>query len=430
MLIKPNIFFSKDYLPQNYTDWRLPENRLEAFSRVCHTRFVEGDLDHHHVGKVISDWYNWDNEQKALYAMYFGQSYRNHWSMIAMQLDLWNMPQEKLVEWHNENWKRMKYGNDTKWNVRKFPQFVADIKEKIGGGSLYEYLGNAAHVGTREQNYKSLNKCLKEFYSIGRMTAWLAQQTLYEFFDWDIDHWDQQLYDNATWSQYDSICYLFNRIDIARKQKICDAEGNTIKINTYVPTKDDIKLMENKTFELMEFLNTRMPFHVDIYNIESVECEFRKTAYGPKIKEFTYWTTNELVEGYDHLVNLWRDYGGPGKVDWTPYVVAFMTKGKNVRDYGYHKDYFKVMTDYGMNLNTHHLYNDEPNAHNVLSLNRIIPDSVASMNSIWAEFTKSQQADMLDKYNPVRYLKFKDKSHIAWNDKNVDYSYAKPFTSV
>ena len=417
-----NYFKVRD-LP-NYTDWRLPENRIEAFSRVTHVRFVEGDLDHHHVGKVICDYSGYDNEQKALYAMYFGQSYRNHWAMIAMQLDLWNMSDDQLVDWHNNNWKRMKFGNDTKWNVRKFPQFVADIKKKIGGGSLYEYLGNAANVGTTKQNYFSLNKTLQEFFSMGRMTAWLAQQTLYELFDWDIDHWDQQLYDNATWSQYDSICYLFDRIDIARKQKICDKDGHLIEIKSYEPTKADIRLMEEKTFELMEAVNDRIPFHVDIYNIESVECEFRKTAYGPKIKEFTFWTTNELVEMYDTLKALWADYPGPGTVNWMPYVVGFMTKGKNVTNYGYHPEYFKVMTDAGLNLNTHFLYKDEPDAHEILELPKIIPPSATTMLNEWNTISKEQQDILCDKYNPVRYLKFKDKNHKAWQDKNVDFSYA------
>ena len=36
-----------------YVDWRLPENRIEAFARVTHVRFVEGDLDHHHVGCLL-----------------------------------------------------------------------------------------------------------------------------------------------------------------------------------------------------------------------------------------------------------------------------------------------------------------------------------------------------------------------------------------
>jgi len=407
-----------------YVDWRLPENRIEAFSRVTHTRFVEGDLDHHHVGKVICDYSGYSNEEKALYSMYFGQSYRNHWAMIAMQLDFWNMPDDKLIDWHNNNWRRMKFGNDTKWNVRKFPQFVIDMRKRVGKSGLYEYLGNAANAGSTEKNYFSLNKTLQEFYSMGRMTAWLAQQTLYELFDWDIDHWDQQLYDNATWSQYDSICYLFNRIDIARKQKITDEYGNVLEIKTYEPTKADKQLMEKNTIHLMEELNKRIPFHVDIYNIESVECEFRKTAYGPKIKEFTFWTTNELVEMHDTLLNLWKDYKGPGKINWLPYVIGFMTKGKNVTDYGYHPDYFKVMVNTGLNLNTHHLYKDELNAHELLELPRIIPESAVTMRKEWEEaFSHTERKKLCKKYNPVKYLKFKPKDHPAWNDKAVDFSY-------
>ena len=411
-------------------DWRLPENRIEAFSRVTHTRFVEGDLDHHHIGKVICDYSGYDNEQKALYAMYFGQSYRNHWSMIAMQLDFWNMPEDKMIEWHNKNWRRMKFGNDTKWNVRKFPQFVIDMKKKIGKGSLYEYLGNAANVGTTKENYFNLNKTLQEFYSFGRMTAWLAQQTLYELFDWNIDHWDQQLYDGATWSQYDSICYLFDRIDIARKQKIYDSYGDLIEIKKYEPTKADIKLMEENTLVLMEEVNKRIPFHVDIYNIESVECEFRKTAYGPKIKEFTFWTTNELVEGYDRLRAAWNDYDGNIQINWLPYEIGFMTKGKNLVDtYGYHEDYFKVLTDFGLNLNTHYLYKDEPDAHDILNLRKIIPPALHTIKNGWNVLSTLEQQLLRDKYNPVRYLKFKDKSHSSWADQNVDYSYANNFTS-
>ncbi len=407
-----------------YVDWRLPENRIEAFSRVTHTRFVEGDLDHHHVGKVICDYSRYSNEEKALYSMYFGQSYRNHWAMIAMQLDFWNMPDDKLIDWHNNNWRRMKFGNDTKWNVRKFPQFVIDMRKRVGKSGLYEYLGNAANAGSTEKNYFSLNKTLQEFYSMGRMTAWLAQQTLYELFDWDIDHWDQQLYDNATWSQYDSICYLFNRIDIARKQKITDEYGNVLEIKSYEPTKADKQLMEKNTIHLMEELNKRIPFHVDIYNIESVECEFRKTAYGPKIKEFTFWTTNELVEMHDTLLNLWKDYEGPGKINWLPYVIGFMTKGKHVTDYGYHPDYFKVMVNTGLNLNTHYLYKDELNAHELLELPRFVPESATTMRREWEEaFSSAERKKLCKKYNPVNYLKFKPKDHTAWTDKAVDFSY-------
>lgn len=404
-----------------HTDWRLPENRIEAFSRVTHVRMVEGDCDHHHVARVIVDRMSLSDEEKALYCVLFGQSYRNHWAMLALQLGLYQMSHDALVSWHNENWWRMKFGNDTKWGVRRFPDFVKSLKDIIGSGSIYQHFYDAAHVGGRKENYYSLNKALREIWGMGRMTAWLAQQTFYELFDWDIDYWDQQLYDDGTWSQYDSICYLFDKLDIARKQKL--PNGKVVKYN---PTKANIELMQEHTFILMSEVNKRVPFHVDIFNVESVECEYRKTAYGPKIKEFTFWTANELVEQFTGLKAAWDDYKGPGEVNWAPYVAGFMTKGPNVRDYGYDSSYFRVMVDYGLNLNTHYVYKDEPNAHEILNLPKREPSGLTEMKEIWeGAFTEKERKALRKQHNPVNYLRFKEPGHPAWGFDNVDYSYAK-----
>jgi len=132
---------------------------------------------------------------------------------------------------------------------------------------------------------------------------------------------------------------------------------------------------------------------------------------------------------YDEIKGLWTNYDGPGNIDWTPYVIGFMTKGKNVTDYGFHPFYFKVMTDFGLNLNTHYLYNDEINAHNLLNLPKKIGNSVDTLKQDWNTLNKETQKQLIEKYNPVRYLKFKPKDHIAWKDKNVDYSYTNGFTN-
>ena len=395
-------------------DWRKPENRLEAFSRIIHARMAEGDLDHHHSGKVIASQMNLDDDNKVLYSLLFGQSYRNHWAMIVLQLfpDILTMPESSLRDWHAKNWQRMKFGKDTKWNVRKFPDFIMSLRSTLRGAKPYEFFGNLANsAGNTKQNYTHLNEGLRSLYSIGRMTAWLAQQTLYEFFHWDIDHWDQQLYDDGTWSQYDSLCYIFDRLDIARSQKTDDG------IVKYKPCKADIDLMSDKTIELMEYVNRRIPFHVDIYNVESAECEFRKTAYGPRIKEFTFWTTNELAEQYAELKSLWADYPGAVKPDWKPYVIGLMTKGSCVRKFGFDESYFRVFVDHGLNLNTDIVYRDEPDAHKILNLpKRISPQ----MHELYADWADINDHDMLiEAYDPRKFLVYKESLHPAWQDEAV-----------
>ena len=415
---------SRPEIASPYTDWRLAKNRIEAFSRVAHVRAVEGDTDHFHVAQVICDLMKLSNEEKALYCLFFGQSYRNHHAMIALQFGLYEMSYEGLQEWTNNNWQRFKYSNDTKWGVRRFPHFVKSLKEIVGSGSIYQHFYDAAHVGNAKENFYSINKALREIFGMGRMTAWLSAQTFYELFEWDIDYPDVQLFDDGTWSQYDSLCYLFDRLDIARKQKL--PNGKVLKYN---PTRKDKEVMSEKTVVLMKEVNKRIPFHADIYSIESVLCEFRKTAYGPKIKEFTFWTSTELVEQFTELKAAWADYKGPGKVDWTPYISGFMTKGSNLVDnYGYDRSYFDVMVKYGLNLNTHYIYTDEPDAHALLNLPKRAPQGLGEMQKIWdSRFTAKEQQALSDKHNPVRYLKFKDRNHPAWNLPNVDYAYAEGF---
>jgi hypothetical protein len=406
-----------------YTDWRKPENRIEAFTRVAHTRAVFGDLDFHHNSWVITEELGLSDEEKAIYCLLYGQSYRNHWAMIATQIGIYQMSESDLTDWHNANWFRMKFGNDTKWNVRRLPVFIKSMKE-VCGGSVYTYLRDAAHVGDTRENFYSLNKALREINSIGRMTAWLTMQTLYHLFHWDIDHWDQQLYDDGTWSQYDSICYLFDRMDIIRKKK--DEDGKIVK---YSPTKKDIQTVEEYGETLMKEVNRRVPIHLDIYGIESVECEYRKTAYGPKIKEYTFWATNEQLEQYKLLRDLWDPYTGPGTVNWDPFTLSFLTKGQALVDgYGYDKSYFKVVTDHGLNLNTHLLYKDEPNAHELLNLPKQKSEGLDLMKEDWGRIGEERNiTELKKKYDPIKQLQFKPKSHPAWKDKNIDQEVYKDF---
>jgi len=373
------------------TDWRLPENRLEAFRRIAVTRMYEGDLDHWHSGHVIASEMNLTQEQKAIYALIFGQSYRNHWAMIVLQQfpDILCVDIKHIREWHDVNWKRAFYAKDTKWGLRKFPDYIESIKKAVGNNSAYDFIEKYSTVGNTSDNYYSINNKMRELYGIGRMTAWLTQQTIYEFFDFDINHWDMQLYDD-TWSQYDSLCYLFNREDIANK-----VNGVKRKVSS-----DEIELMEENFIHLMEYCNDNSDIVLDVYNIESCLCEYRKTsgAGGRKPKEFTFWTGTESAMEYKSLKDSWPE------VNWNPYCVALCTKGGHVRKFYFSTEYFYVMSRYGLNLNTHYYFDDEPDAFELLNLPKY---QGASVKVLLDDFTNIKEYDTYyEKYNPMKYLRF------------------------
>ena len=370
-----------DFKP--WTDWRLPENRLEAFRRVAYTRMMEGDLDHHHTAKVIVDMMNLSDDNKVLYCLLFGQSYRNHWAMIILQTfpDLLAVPQADLQAWHDANWQRSFYGKDCKWGVRKFPQFVQSIREQLNGKSPYEYYSKLVKSADIRNNFNWLNQRIRNLYGMGRMTSWLAQQTFYELFHWNIDYWDLQLHDD-TWSQYDSLCYLFNREDLAYDKS--------------KKTYDSVTQMENNCLYLMNYVNKDSPIHMDIYNIESCLCEYRKTAAPRrKPKEFTFWTSTELAMQFQKIAEAWPD------IDWIPYIVGMMCKGPNVRKYLFSEEYFRVIYDHGLNLNTHHYFDDEPDAFQILSLPKPIPSSIKYLFDRWNEIPQNYQNEFIEKYDPT-----------------------------
>jgi hypothetical protein len=213
-------------------------------------------------------------------------------------------------------------------------------------------------------------------------------------------------------------------MDIIRKKK--DENGNIVK---YTPTKKDISVIEEYGETLMKEVNRRVPIHLDIYGIESVECEYRKTAYGPKIKEYTFWATNEQLEQYAEFRELWDVYKGPGKVDWDPFVLGFLTKAQDlVDDYGYDKSYFKVVTDHGLNLNTHFLYKDEPDAHKLLKLPKHDSEGLRLMRNDWARIGETRDTEELKrKYNPLHQITFKPKNHPGWSDNLIRTKVYKGF---
>lgn len=377
------------------TDWRLPENRVEAFTRVTHTRMMEGELDHWLAGKVIVDYMKLTDEQKAWYALIFGFSYRNHWAMICLQKfpEIWNTPHQEIVDWYNDQegqengvWRKVCFAKDTKWNVRKFPDFIQSVKNWCNGHKLnlvFDALCSAS--SNRDKNFEAINEGLKSLHGIGRMTAWLTIQTLYEFFDYNIDKWDFQLKEDGCWSQYRALCYLSNRNDLLEKKD-----------------KESVKLMHDFSIQLMEYLNKSLPYVVDVYNVESVLCEYRKTAAEPKPREFTGWTINELIYEFHELKAKWPD------IDWTPYVLGLMSKGENLCKPGYDKIYFQVIQKTGLNFNTHFYYPDEPNAFEEVDIPKP-EDCVAPLEikEFYASIPEVVSLDYKDRFAPTKHLRWK-----------------------
>lgn len=322
---------------QNYTDYRLQKNQKDLILKQILVRSLCGDTDHYHTCHSGAKYLNLDNEAKALYALYFGFSYRSQWASLAIQIfpkeakniDLKAVAQWTGWVWDEKNQTRLKdsngnfvsngiknyeiipVGKDCRWNKFKFYEFMESVKKYVGNESLYEKLRKVAtKTNDRLQNYRNLDKELKDnIWGMGRLTTFLAIQQLYEFFDWEVDSYDWGVENIATWSCRTgclaSIIGLENKDEdeIIRLGKLSIKDlSNELQTNT-------LKMFNDFTIEILNFCNENLPFLTNVFEFESVICEITD-KYLLKCREFSGWTSQELTLLTAETIAKWENYKG------------------------------------------------------------------------------------------------------------------------
>lgn len=391
----------------NYVDWRLVENRLEAITRVTHFRYLTGDLDHSHSGIVTADIMDLDNEQKAWFAFLFGHSYRTQNASIIMQKfpEIMTMKPEHMLKWMEAktglpdglpplNGNRMIYGNDTKWNRWRLHTSLESIQKWLDGDSLYNRLSELVTTDSTKKNRLQLERAISSWKQFGWMSTWLTLQMLWDFFRWDIDTWRMPFPQN--WSSYNGLMYVFGREELMATKE-------------YKPSTGDVALAQSFLSDLKDYMHDFLPYKPDSFSIESVLCEYRKTAFGPRVKEYTGWTTSELAVQYEDWRKWWVD---SKDVALAPIIAGLMTRSKIVRGVGYSKKYFRIVYETGMLQNVDLVFDDMPDVYEHLDVPHPQDLPLCTLWSDWKEAVSSQKdrAILYRKYAPAKRLNWTDES--------------------
>lgn len=414
-------------LVPNYVDWRLPENRLEAVTRIANWRYLTGDMDHTHLGRTIQAEMKLTPDQSAWFCLLFGQSYRFLHAAMFMQMwpDMENVNPDEIQAWMDahyvdahgnhvihdrktgalaKNGHYMVISKDSKWSRWKIADQIRSIQENIPEGlTLNQHLNALCTVGDNEANRKSLDTWLHTIRGFGWMSTWLSGQGIYDLFGYDIDVYRLPIPDN--WSSYNGLCYFMSE-DHRTLRK--DKEG----VPGYRPTQEDVQHMHGRFIDLMEHLNRELPFTIDAYSVESILCEGRKLFVGNArgvATEYTSWTTLEYNE---ILHNAMSDWGH--KLDFTPALIAQMTKSEVVTACLAEKEYFKITKDTGLLQAIDQCYDDMPDVFQVLDIPHPTekPDTVLIKE--WNHlFTVPEQHELEMKYNPLKKLKWKSEADQA-----------------
>jgi len=157
-------------------DYRLKKNRREGFIQWYRWSLENKDCDPAiWMINYIFNRFEFNTEQKLWLCWLYANTYHFPTAYI-----LWNeFPDYELVDstritnWNNENYKRLRYQTDTKYNKGHLPIMFESYKKNVRENQtkFFEVYSNFTCLW---------NKINKDFYKFGRYTAWFYMQALHQ----------------------------------------------------------------------------------------------------------------------------------------------------------------------------------------------------------------------------------------------------------
>lgn len=125
------------------------------------------------------DRFEFNLEQKYWYCWLYGTTYHFPTTYV-----IWNeFPDfhlvgiERLQNWNNQNYKRLRYQTDTKWNKGHLPQQFLSYQNWVGDKSQHVQIHSFVN-GNPEEDFTAMWNEAKSWHKFGRYTTWFYLQTL------------------------------------------------------------------------------------------------------------------------------------------------------------------------------------------------------------------------------------------------------------
>lgn len=353
---------------KDFVDWRSPDKRMDAFLLWLDWRLKYYDLDHYGPNNAYRDADGdmsptgnpMTKEQSMWFSLLFGMTYQSEmaWNIYWQFPNIDKIDLKEMQEWNLDTFKHQRYSRDTKYNKGHITNQTKSIIDEIESkGSLTNYFYSVIDNDQAKSFDRVYETIMEKFFKYGRMTSWLACQTMYETANVPIEPKDMLATDASNWSVRSGIMYLYNKnewIEAKTKKKL---------------TKDQMAFIAEKELEIYsiakEYLNGKYPIFSP-YLLESQLCQFKKLMLGGSTA---------------------HDYPGHSTQDHKSYVKRFSEKFPTnfaafhkfseenhhpiLRDWAHDP---KVLGDFtaqtGQLLNMHDDYDFLPNVYNDLGLKK------------------------------------------------------------
>lgn len=259
-------------------DYRLKENRIQAFIQWYAWSLKYGDCDPPiWLLNYLFKRYEHNVEQKLWISWIYGTTYHlpTAWVIWNEFPDFELVGLNRLKQWNNENYKRLRYQTDTKYNKGFLPQQFESYKEWIGNKTQVEKFEK---LKTFDNVWNSV---IKNLYKFGRYSTWFYMQTLNECVGLDLVPKNLKLDDySGSKSHRNGLCYALGLDDWVNKKLI----------------KTETEHLETKSKQIENTMRTQYKLQGNPYKMETALCSFKKIFRKKQGRYLGYYLDRQAEE--------------------------------------------------------------------------------------------------------------------------------------
>lgn len=231
-----------------------------------------------------------NEEQRFWVAWLYGNTYQlpTAWVIANEFPDYENVDLERLTIWNNNNYKRLRYQMDQKWQKGHLPEMFESYKHHIqsqGDSTQKSFFNSVCNKKDPVKNFNALYKFIvKYFHKFGRYSAWFYIQTLKETCGLNVEAPDLLLTDPNTHTQRDGLC---------RALALDDWVGDTsIRENS-----EAIAQLNAGAVEILNRMHKKYPeLRSDMFLLETILCAFKKTFRVSKGRYLGYYLDRQAQD--------------------------------------------------------------------------------------------------------------------------------------
>lgn len=272
---------------QSYQVWKNSMDNRELFIKwyAWSTKYKDCDPSVW-MTNYLNKRYQHNDEERIWLCWLYGNTYYlpTSWVLKNEFPDYELATVDRITRWNDENYKRLRYQTDTKYNKGHLPSMFESYKKFFGNNQQRDVI-ESLYGDNESQNFDNIwNAVNKHFHKFGRYTTWFYMQHLKHTAGIKINPTSLMLNDySGSRSHRNGLCYALNKKDW---------------IDTKLSNKE-YEYLEAQSSDILIESKSRYPdlsSEFDNFTMETCLCSFKKIFRETSSRYLGYYLDRQSEE--------------------------------------------------------------------------------------------------------------------------------------